>query len=137
MNHVFSHTVRGALVALSLALAHPVIAADAYVEGANAARDGDYRTAAAKWARLANINDGRAQFQLALMYHAGLHVDQDEKLAVRLYMAAAENGVPEAQEYLAIGYRYGWFGLSQDETRATYWFSRLEQEPPVNLIAQR
>ncbi len=136
MNSVIRHVVRGTLLALSLALVPPVVAADPYAEGFNAALDGDYRTAAIKWARLANTNDGRAQFQLALMYHAGLHVEQDERTAVSLYMVAAENGVREAQEYLAAGYTYGWFGMPQDAKRAAHWIGRLEQAP-LSRIAQR
>ncbi len=127
--------VRGALLALSLAFTHAA-AADPYATGFNAALEGDYRTAAANWAHLANSNDGRAQFHLALLYHAGLHVEQNEKIAVQLYRAAAENGVPEAQEYLAVAYQHGWFGLPQDEKRAAHWLSRLDQGP-LHQIAQR
>lgn len=129
------YAARGAVLALSLAFAHTA-AADSYATGFNAALAGDYRTAAANWASLANGNDGRAQFHLALLYHAGLHVDQDEKIAVQLYRAAAENGVPEAQEYLAVAYTHGWFGLPQDEKRAAHWMARLGQIP-AKQIAQR
>ncbi len=135
MKTLTRHTVRGALLALSLALAHTA-AADPYAAGFNAAIEGDYRTAAANWAQLANGNDGRAQFHLALLYHAGLHVEQNEKIAVQLYRAAAENGVIEAQEYLAVAYQHGWFGLPQDDRRAAHWLSRLDQGP-LHQIAQR
>jgi TPR repeat protein len=133
---VVGHALRGTVLAMSLALVHPLVAADPYADGFNAALDGDYRTAAIKWTELATGNDGRAQFQLALLYHAGLHVEQDERMAVKLYQSAAENGVPEAQEYLAVGYHYGWFGLPKDDKRAAHWLSRLEQEP-LNQIAHR
>ena len=107
-----------------------ISAADLYSEGVDAALAGDYKTASAKWEQLLTGNDGRAQFQLALLYHAGLYVERSETMAVQLYTSAAEKGVPEAQEYLAAGYANGWFGLPQNGALAAYWFDRLGQAAP-------
>ena len=113
--------VSAAVLALSL-LASPLAFADrAYGEGCEAALAEDYETAYEKWEPLISRNDGRAQFQLALMYHAGLHVEQDESKAVMLYHMAARNGVPEAQEFLVAAYAHGWFGLPKNEQVADYW----------------
>ena len=87
---------------------------------------GDYDDASKIFAALAEKNDGRAQFNLAMMYHAGLGVPQDEARAVELYHQAAANGVPEAMEYLVVGYSEGWFGLQKDQEQAAYWQNRLD-----------
>lgn len=115
-------------LALTLAPLAAPLADSAYSDGVEAARVYDYRTAFEKWEPLVARNDGRAQFQLAMMYHAGLHVVQDERKAVELYHLAARNGVQEAREYLIAGYANGWFGLPRDESLAAYWQDRLEMQ---------
>ncbi len=108
----------------------PVSAASSsYTEGCEAAMAQDYETAYEKWEPLLADNDGRAQFQLALMYHAGLHVEQNESKAVLLYHMAARNGVPEAREFLIAGYENGWFGLPKNQHLASFWQEQLGQSP--------
>ncbi len=97
-----------------------------YNAGLLAAEAGDYTAAAAKWHPLAVEGDALAQFNLALMYHRGLGVSQDEAIAVHWYHKSAENGYSKAQEFLAAAYREGWFGLSQDQQKSEYWNQRLE-----------
>lgn len=115
-----------AVLALSLT-ASPVHSGEAYGEGCDAVLAEDYQTAYEKWEPLVSQNDGRAQFQLALMYHAGLHVEQDEAKAVRLYHLAAQNGVEEAREFLIAGYEHGWFGLPKNQKMASYWLERSDR----------
>jgi len=105
-------------------------------EGCEAALAADYETAFRKWEPLVSRNDGRAQFQLALMYHAGLHVEQDEAMAVRLYHMAAENGVEEAREFLIAGYEHGWFGLPRNEQMASYWINRSADRDPDQAASE-
>lgn len=112
-----------------LIVATPASANDLYAEGYDRAIAGDYDSAYAQWMPLALNGDGRAQFNLALMYHSGLHVDFDEHKAVYWYQAAAENGIREAQEYMYIGYKEGWFGLPKAERQAAYWADKLAQNP--------
>ncbi len=100
-------------------------AADSYSDGFDRAIAGDYETAYAAWLPLAKAGDARAQFNLGLLYHAGLHGPVDEQKAVFWYIQAARKGVREAQEYLAAGYREGWFGLRRDQRKADYWEQRL------------
>ena len=33
-----------------------------------------------------------------------------------------------AQEYLAIGYQEGWFGLKRDRKKSRYWYKKLGEE---------
>ncbi|WP_455217127.1 tetratricopeptide repeat protein [Kaarinaea lacus] len=110
-----------ATVVLSMAQAHD------YNDGLIAASAGDYNTAVMKWKPLADQNDPLAQFNLALMYHRGLGVRMDEKMAVSLYKKSANNGYKLAQEFLAAAYYEGWFGLPRDRQKADYWLGRAEE----------
>ena len=101
--------------------------ANGYNDGFLAAETGDYQTALQKWEPLAKQGDPLAQFNLALLYHSGAGVEVDEQKAVSWYHKAADNGYYYAQEYLAIGYQEGWFGLPKDSKQAEYWMKRLEE----------
>jgi TPR repeat protein len=101
--------------------------ANGYNDGLLAAEAGDYQTAVQKWEPLAKQGDALAQFNLALLYHSGSGVEADEQKALSWYHKAADNGYYYAQEYLAIGYQEGWFGLPKDQKQAQYWLKRLEQ----------
>ena len=133
---VLRRAAQCAMVVLSLAVYPRAFAGDLYSEAIDAAIAGDYKTAAKKWTELAIESDGRSQFQLALLYHAGLFVQRSETMAVQLYTSAAEKGVPEAQEYLAAGYANGWFGLPQNDALAQYWQNKFEGSTEEQ-IAQR
>lgn len=122
------HKIHG--IVLGLALITTVILSMAqaqdYNDGLLAASNGDYSTAVMKWKPLADQNDARAQFNLALMYHRGLGVKMDEAKAVSLYQQSANNGYKLAQEFLAAAYYEGWFGLPRDQEKADYWLSQSE-----------
>lgn len=100
--------------------------ANSYNEGLLAAESGDYLKAATQWEPLAGQGHAIAQFNMALLYHSGAGVEQDEARAVNLYHQAANNGYYYAQEYLAVGYQEGWFGLPKDKAKADYWQKQLE-----------
>ena len=104
-----------------------VASANGYNDGLMAAETGDYQTALQKWEPLAKQGDALAQFNLALLYHSGAGVKADEQQAVSWYHKAADNGYYYAQEYLAVGYQEGWFGLPKDKKQAKYWLKRLEE----------
>ena len=119
---------------LALAAVSPAFAGDPYEEGLQAALAGDYTTAFEKWKPLGMQGEGEALFQLALMYHGGLGVDQNEAIAVQLYHKAAEHGNQMAQEYLAAGYENGWFGLPRSEELAAYYREKAEPRSE-NMVA--
>lgn len=119
------HIKATCLIAL-LWLGSANVTADPYVNAVDSAIDENYSTAFAHWMPLAKAGDPRAQFNVALMYHGGLHVGFDESAALQWYRRAAENGVTEAQEYLVVGYQEGWFGLPIDQQRAKYWQQKVE-----------
>lgn len=100
--------------------------ADSYADAFVAAEMGNYDKALTLFMPLAEEGNAQAQFNLALMYHGGLGVRRSEKAAVEWYQRAASNGSKEAQEFLAVGYQEGWFGLPRDTKQANYWFQRLK-----------
>lgn len=99
-----------------------------YNEGLIAAESGDYQKAASQWQPLVGKGHAIAQFNMALLYHSGLGVELNEAKAVDLYHQAANNGYYYAQEYLAVGYQEGWFGLPKDKEKADYWNRQLEMQ---------
>lgn len=102
--------------------------ANGYNDGFIAAESGDYQTAFEKWEPLAKKGDALAQFNLALLYHSGAGgVEANEQKAVSWYLKAADNGYYYAQEYMAVGYKEGWFGLKKDVKQAAYWQKRLDE----------
>ena len=103
-----------------------VSSANSYNTGFIASESGDYKQAVSQWQPLAEKGHPVAQFNMALLYHSGDGVGRDEGKAVSLYHQSAEQGYDRAQEYLAIGYREGWFGLPRDQKKAGYWQERLE-----------
>ena len=101
--------------------------ADKFIEGFEAAEAHEYKQAMKKWEAIAKKGDPKALFMLGMMYHSGIAGQQDEKTAVILYEKAAEAGNLVAQEYLAVGYREGWFGLKKDKKKASYWEKKVEK----------
>jgi len=98
-----------------------------YNEGFIAAESGNYKSALQEWGPLAEKGHAVAQFNLALLYHSGSGISLDEKRAVEWYRKSAQNGYYKAQEYMAVGYREGWFGLPKDSKQAEYWEQKLEE----------
>jgi TPR repeat protein len=97
-----------------------------YNSGFLAAESGDYELAMKKWGPLAEEGNPLAQFNLAMLYHSGSGLPQNEAEAIKWYTAAAENGYYRAQEYLAVGYAEGWFGLKVNSKKANYWQNRID-----------
>jgi TPR repeat protein len=98
-----------------------------YNEGFLAAESGDFNAAVQQWGPLADQGHPIAQFNMALLYHSGLGVDLNEAAALEWYKKSAKNGYYKAQEYMAVGYREGWFGLPKDNKQADYWEKQLEE----------
>ena len=120
--------LNGRKIALCLALFGMTTAASAnsYNTGFLAAESGEYQKAADQWSQLAGKGHAVAQFNMGLLYHSGSGVELNEQKAVSLYHQAADNGYSYAQEYLAVGYQEGWFGLPKDKAKADYWNQRLD-----------
>lgn len=114
--------------ALAAALVLPGAAmADKFIEGFEAAEAHEYKQAMKQWEAIAKKGDPKALFMLGMMYHSGIGGQQDEKTAVVLYEKAAEAGNLVAQEYLAVAYKEGWFGLKKDTKKAQYWEKKVQK----------
>lgn len=98
-----------------------------FVDAYEAASAEEYTKAAKIWHNLADQGNPDAQFNLAMIYHSGVAGPLDEKEAVKWYQKAANNGQVQAQEYLAVAYREGWFGLEKDVSQADFWDAKLGQ----------
>lgn len=76
----------------------------------------------AQWFREAAIQGiANARYNLGVLYHQGLGVPQDTKLALNWYKAAAAKDHPEAQYNLGIAHIEG-IGVPYDPARATAYF---------------
>ena len=118
---LISLTLAAALVLPGMAMA------DKFVEGFQAAEEHEYKQAMKKWESIAKKGDPKAMFMLGMMYHSGIAGQADEKTAVILYKKAAEAGNLVAQEYLAVGYKEGWFGLKKNSKKAKYWANKVKE----------
>lgn len=77
---------------------------------------------AAQWFKESAINGvANARYNLGVLYHQGLGVDQDINTAVNWYRAAAELGHPEAQYNLGIAHIEG-IGTNYSPEQAAYYF---------------
>ena len=97
-------------------------AAADYLFGLTAYHAGDYETAFREWKPVAEQGDGRAQFNLGLMYDNGKGVLQDYKEAVKWYTKAAEQGHANAQGNLGGMYGNG-DGVIQDNVYSHMWLN--------------
>jgi Sel1 repeat len=94
---------KAGVLALLFGLTTPGIAALDEDAAAAYAR-GDYKTELRILRSLAENGDSNAQFNLALMFHKGDGVPQDDAQAVRWYRKAADQGYAPAQFNLALMY---------------------------------
>jgi len=118
---------RKTLIALGLLSLSSLSFAGDFVDAYEAASAEEYNKAAKIWHVLAQQGNADAQFSLAMVYHSGVAGPLDEKEAVKWYQKAANNGHVQAQEYMAVAYREGWFGLDKDISQAEFWEAKLER----------
>jgi len=80
-----------------------------------------------KLEKSAKSGDARAQFSLANMYHHGIGVKTDEKLAFYWYVQVAEQDYASAQFNVANGYYHG-IGTTQDFAKALAWYEKAADQ---------
>lgn len=125
---ILTQRISHAVFAACLLAGGSAMAGD-FANGFEAAEEHEYKRAIAQWEPLAKKGSPEAQFMLGTLYHSGLTGQVDEKTAVALYHKAAEAGHLVAQEYLAIGYQEGWFGLKKDRKKAKFWHKKVKKNP--------
>jgi TPR repeat protein len=92
----------------------------AFRAGLSAYNGGDYEKAISIWLPLAQQEEARSQAGLGFIYHRGLGVPVDDKMAAYWSRKAAEHGQPEGQLLLGTLYFYGQ-GVTQSYVRAFAW----------------
>ena len=97
---------------------------------------GDYGKSAQELQSLANLNEARAQYDLALLYDKGLGVPQSDAQAFHWYTRAAEHGDRRAQYNLGLMYMNGQ-GMTPNLVRAYYWLSLSLGQGDENATAAR
>ncbi|MBC8493569.1 MAG: sel1 repeat family protein [Candidatus Thioglobus sp.] len=80
-----------------------------------------------KLEKAAKSGDARSQFSLANMYHNGIGVKADEKLAFYWYTQVAEQGFASAQFNVANGYYHG-IGTAQNLAQALTWYEKAAEQ---------
>lgn len=110
---------------LILALSTPAAPAraDAWDDGLEAFRLGDYKAARTIWWPLAKAGDTRAMDRIGRFYLIGLGVERDLKQAFKIFRFSAEQGSSVAQYNLALMYRQG-LGLKPSRKKALKWLRR-------------
>ena len=83
---------------------------------------GDYETARKTWRELAELNDGKAEYSLGVIYAHGHGVEEDSVEAVKWVRRAAEHGVVKAQYALGLLYKSGADSVQADRVAAYMWF---------------
>jgi uncharacterized protein len=99
--------LRSIVVLIALLLPIVAVRADALQDAATATARKDYAGALRLLEPLAQVGDARAQTQLAMLYHHGLGVTEDDRQAAQWYERAARQGHAPAQFQLANLYAYG------------------------------
>jgi len=102
-----------------LLMANGGMAAD-FAAGLEAYSIGDYETALAEWAPLAEQGDAGSQFGLGSLYANGWGVPLDDARALEWYERAANQGHAEAAYNISVMYQNGW-GVEQSDAEALRW----------------
>ena len=92
-----------------------------YQTGRDAFDRGDYNTAVKEFRSLAEQDDPRGQYALAIMYDMGEGVPQSSEEALKYYRLAAEQGYADAQNNLGVMYDQG-EGVSVSYEEAMKWY---------------
>ena len=74
----------------------------------------------------AKKNDHRSEWLLADLYHQGLCVKQDDKVAVQWLMKAAAGNEKKAYFDLGLFFYQGW-GTDKNPAAALHWFSKAAE----------
>jgi len=92
-----------------------------YQAGRDAFDRGDYPAAVKEFKALAEQNDPKGQYALAIMYDMGEGIPQSAEKAMEYYRASAEQGYADAQNNLGVMYDQG-EGVATDYNEAMKWY---------------
>jgi TPR repeat protein len=91
-----------------------------YQQGLDAFSIGEYETALAEWAPLAEQGHAESQFGMGLLCANGWGTAQNDAEALKWYELAAAQGHGEAQFNIGVMYQNGW-GVDQSDAEALRW----------------
>ena len=94
-----------------------------FQDGLDAYMRGDFKAALPEFESLARRGNAAAQYNLAIMYHKGQGVTQDNLVAIQWYRNAARQDHAGAQHNLGVMYGRG-DGVNVDVKEAAQWFHR-------------
>ena len=97
-----------------------------YQKGLDAFERGDTPTALKEFRTLAESNDARGQFGLAIMHDLGEGVPQNSEQAAKWYRLAAEQGYADAQNNLGVMYEEG-EGVARNYEEAMKWYRKAAE----------
>jgi Sel1 repeat len=92
-------------------------------DGQRAFDAGNYADAGRIWQTLAGQGNASAMWRLGMMYDLGRGVAQDQTIAFRDYLIAAQAGLPEAEFNVAVMYDSG-VGVPKNADLAALWYAR-------------
>jgi len=114
------------LVMMVLILVAPAVAGAGYQEAMDAFDRGDTLTAVKEFQTLADSNDARGQYGMAIMYDLGEGVPQSSEQAAKWYRLAAEQGYADAQNNLGVMYENG-EGVPRNYGEAMQWYRKAAE----------
>ncbi|MDD2829364.1 MAG: tetratricopeptide repeat protein [Sulfuricurvum sp.] len=86
----------------------------------------DFATAIKEWTALANKGNAEAQFNLGVIYGAGLGTESNMDKAIGWYNKAATQNHPEAAYIMSIAYAKGQ-GIKEDKTASMQWLKKAAE----------
>jgi TPR repeat protein len=91
-------------------------------------KQGDYKTAFAKFTTLAESGDTEAQYKLANMYSNGEGTLRNRQNATKWYLKAAEQGYSDAQYGLGFMHIKGSHDFLKDYKEAAKWYQKSAKQ---------
>jgi hypothetical protein len=110
------------LVVMLAVLSWSAAAHAQFIRGFDLFRTGQYCKAREAWLASEKSGDSTSPFGLAELYARGLCVKQNERLASRWYLTAAQRGNPRARAEIGLRYAYG-KGVQPNSLKAYVWMS--------------
>lgn len=116
-------------ITLSLLLTSGVAFSADYNKGLKAAQLGDFETALAEWAPLAESGNSAAQANLGMIYEFGKEVLKNNKTVVKWHTLAAKQGNIDSQFNLGVIYTGG---ALENANKAVKWYTSAAEQGVVD-----
>lgn len=121
-----SRDMKDLILVIMLIWITPSLAWSDYQEAIDAFDAGDVLSALKEFQALADENDARGQYGLAIMYDLGEGVLQNSKQAAKWYQLSAEQGYADAQNNLGVMYENG-EGVPKNYDEAMKWYRKAAE----------